>query len=512
NLTDFNFGVPLTPTPTSTPITTRRPPYDRFYDDRVSEVINQYGQWREQLGYDQAVQMTVNWLKGNLSSGPPVPTEISGANLGKSLPGEIWIYFADGHGVSLELSSGIHDTTTIEKSLQNNDLTSNKLFPTPIVSSNELTGFPIVNSKVLILAPYVYEAQSITSYNRPGQTVLPRGTRQFSNSVFSDLEQEFRSQGYTVDSVVTTDQDIAPDMDMIRNEYNNGVKYMVVPYNVNSGQGNNIIRPDHFKNLSNYGVIYIYTHGNGLSTNDLNSYGTSDIWDGIFCCNYCENDTELKRWINERLSRFDYYLFIPDPNDPELCDLNNPRTWGTWTFSYKADFYENTIDPSQGAYIELYSKHIRFVRRFFEQNQLNNPVHNSILYLSACYGWDLKDIFAGNGNVYLSYNKSSFQEWSGLTAYYYFYYLMHGFKKPSLIPGYIDGPYLEPPSGPMNVKQAYDILLTNRYGVNPDPYKYPFISPTKPHLFQDCELKIDTQNGLNDNTRLPISLPGNVYK
>jgi len=106
DLTDFNFGVLPTPTPTSTPTATptTRHPGDSFYDARVSEVFVQFEKWESEIGFNEAVKKTENWLKGNVTSEIPVPQEIVGANLGPSPSTELWIDFVGENSVCLQLS------------------------------------------------------------------------------------------------------------------------------------------------------------------------------------------------------------------------------------------------------------------------------------------------------------------------------------------------------------------------------------------------------------------------
>ena len=68
DLTGFYFGVPPTPTPIFTPTATPtlRPPYDKFYNEKVTEVLSHYDQWEIELGKIEANQHIIQWLNGQV--------------------------------------------------------------------------------------------------------------------------------------------------------------------------------------------------------------------------------------------------------------------------------------------------------------------------------------------------------------------------------------------------------------------------------------------------------------
>ena len=77
DMTGFNFGVPPTPTPTLTPtaIPSLPPPTDPYYEQIVSKVIEQKLKWQEELGVEQGVQKTVDWINGSVPE-KSLPEEI----------------------------------------------------------------------------------------------------------------------------------------------------------------------------------------------------------------------------------------------------------------------------------------------------------------------------------------------------------------------------------------------------------------------------------------------------
>ncbi|MEQ8172268.1 MAG: hypothetical protein ABRQ38_25515, partial [Candidatus Eremiobacterota bacterium] len=99
NLTDFNFGVPPAPTPTPTltpsPTPIGRSPIDSYYCETAMRIMIQKDRWVEDLGIEQAVQKTVNWLNGQLLDFP-IPQGIAQAKVDDQDPTILWIKFTDG--------------------------------------------------------------------------------------------------------------------------------------------------------------------------------------------------------------------------------------------------------------------------------------------------------------------------------------------------------------------------------------------------------------------------------
>ncbi len=79
---------------------TPQPTHD-FRDDRTAEVIIQFTDWEKELGREQAVQKTVDWLNGELQT-PAIPEGIKGA-FATCNNTFIWIDFEDGRSTTLNV-------------------------------------------------------------------------------------------------------------------------------------------------------------------------------------------------------------------------------------------------------------------------------------------------------------------------------------------------------------------------------------------------------------------------
>jgi len=372
------------------------------------------------------------------------------------------------------------------------------------ISSSDNGRVTTHSSNVLILAPFTYEQQGLRNADNT-DTILPPGTSTFSCRVYSELEKKLRDAGYEVKSIVTTDQDIEITSTPVPDNFLPETPSNIWITNIKDGKQDSFVRPDDFKNLNNYGVIYISTHGVGLTNEDPNSYGVPEPWDSMVCGPYCQNDWDLSLWVGANRKIGSYYKYIAlDPNDPNSAGTGMWKD-GWWSVVY---WHKKTYTIG-GQQVEVAFRFIRLTRKFFELNASN--VTNSIIYISSCYSGDLKYIFTGpeKNNVYLCYNKRSFQQWSDLLAYYYFHYLMYGFTEPEEIPGYTPTGE-EPSSPPMSAREAYNVLsgdspTYNKVKVNPDPFDYPD-NPGDPNdpvkFFKGCWLEIEGDP--NSDTYFPV--------
>jgi len=82
---------------------TMRPAKDPFYDHQVVALLSEFEKWKKELGTEDAIQRTIDWINGELPSGPPIPEGITKAYTepycGTSL---IVIEFRDGMVISIE--------------------------------------------------------------------------------------------------------------------------------------------------------------------------------------------------------------------------------------------------------------------------------------------------------------------------------------------------------------------------------------------------------------------------
>jgi hypothetical protein len=466
NLTGFNFGVPPTPTPTFTPSVTPTPREvtDKFYDVRVSNVVYQYNKWEKEFGTEQAIQKTADWLDKKVPD-VPVPEEITGANIDADNNNIMWIYFADGMSVFFDFTS---DNSTIDGSLS----TMNSQKITDNYNDDHLRSIYMPNSKiittksskVLMLAPFVWQEKS--------------DGLKLTHKVYTELADKLIGPDkdnplYEVKNVVTHRSDIVYGAQHW--DYDNPDK-LVVPYIISQTGGGvtNIVTPYDYMDMYNYGVIYIATHGLTLR----NVKDGRIIISGIYCGPFVEDDDDMRYWIHENKNK---------RLDPNHLD-------GLWTWEYGFQNWDPNalpldpdnlpIDPNIPNK-KICHKWLFLSNNFFKDQDFSG----SIIYMSACYSWDLKDTFT-SADIYLGHaNKDSglgqvsASQWSRPLAYYFFYYMMEGYKDPNDVPAYVKNS-ANPvgPARPMSVNEAYKALGDQK--VNPDPAPWGAPNPN----CRDCKL------------------------
>ena len=203
DVTGFNFGLPPTPTPpptaTSTPSVTPtlRPPEDPFYRNQVVKVINQYEQWENEFGNEEATQMTIDWLNGK--SAPPLPEGVVYGAVDYVDGSAIGVGFVDGMYQAFDTSTHfennannkipeklpvIKNEIVIKESNKNKNYKEN--FSSNITDSEVTTFKP---NKILILSAFDWEL------NVP-------------NISLENLVQDLESKGYDVTARITHTSDI----------------------------------------------------------------------------------------------------------------------------------------------------------------------------------------------------------------------------------------------------------------------------------------------------------------
>jgi hypothetical protein len=234
NLTGFNFGEEIIPTPTATEAPTATPTLhdfdDPFYTNSMSKVFVQYNQWEAEVGIEAALQKIIDWLNGNTSI--PHPEEINKAVKDKNNPYKIHIYFVDGMGVYFEIEQErieLYDNKLKKKN-------KNTLLLPPRFNKIPST---VSSSKILILAPFVWEEEENGS--------------DISLMVYSKIKDDLEKANYKVDCVMTRKS----DYDIIDNPVTKERVLMV-----KKGCEKNIVTPYDFSHMNDYGIIYIATHSN----------------------------------------------------------------------------------------------------------------------------------------------------------------------------------------------------------------------------------------------------------
>ena len=422
-------------------------PSDAFYRETAFKVAVQKWKWEDELGTEAGVQKTVDWLNGLVFDGPPVPEGVEGGLIDSSRSTSMWVGFEGGMWIQLygeapwdflgeeALSSG--SQRSYSKYNGNNN---SQKFSSSNINKNATT----VSNSILILAPFVY-SQRVTDF---AKTVY--------DDIANDLEainEDPNIPGYEIKKVVTDKSDLYEPqyLAVVNNERdpNTGIRYMdvspVLDPNVAADPNVTIVRPEDFRNIDNYGIIYIATHG---------------FLSGIAACPfyYCWDnasgeiveDTELRTWINN--------------NQDVMSDPNSPGTPGTWYLSFVAA----PDDPN--APIRTGTTMIVLKSNFFTGQGVSYA--NSIVYIDACQSMDFHNQNGGfnDAKAYLGYGNAegSYIPWTWQISGYFFHYLMYGFTSLQDMTDYnIDRLPALPHDRPMSVREALDVLT--EIGANPDP-------------------------------------------
>lgn len=144
-----NFVAEENFTPVPTPVWF--PLSDPYYTKPMGKIMAQFYTWEKEFGSEEAINMTVRWLNGELEE-PPVPENIVGASIPYELdPTFIQINYGNGHGkfFATDFPTGI-DSNSVEDPFEN-----------PIDFE---VGPPSINSAVIKITPTPAEIAYSDSY------------------------------------------------------------------------------------------------------------------------------------------------------------------------------------------------------------------------------------------------------------------------------------------------------------------------------------------------------------
>jgi len=461
DVTNFDFGV--------VPVSTPRPPSDPYYDNIISKVISQKREWTEELGVEQGVQKTVDWLN-DLAPEVPIPPEIAEviveAKVNEYDSKKMKLYFTNGMVWALEGYQGPLYFDTTNKSLQNKDLHDKTLDSIKFNAINSAEADTVKNSSVVILWPYMWQQFYGLTDPDVETTVYALGGILKENG-YDDVKCV---------SMRTFSDPLHPDPNAdIKFEFIEDPTWggMSDELRCKISKPDNIIRPQDFEDLDHYGVIYIATHGYS---------------DGIIACPAYFEDEKLNAWIDD------------------YKNLGKNSLLPNW--EYSTTEYLHILDPIGKG---MHCTAIKLTENFFYQQDFSG----SLVYINACESYKFHEN-AGfwDAKVYLGYNApredgTVASPWCDYLAYYYFYYLMYQFIDPMKV--YPEGFSYTPPDPlpapiPMSVRDAYEIL--KQVEATPDPHIYLDLPNAN-----DAELLLDTGvYGLNDNIYFPVPVTVIVNK
>jgi hypothetical protein len=453
DLTGFNFGVPMAPTPTLTPSATPtlRPRYDEFYNEKIAEVFYQYDQWETELGELEANQHTIQWLNGQLPDSPPIPDEIAGAtSIGN--PYDIWVEFKDGRTECISTSDPIimGEEGTDEALPKKEEI---KHLTHLTSSSNNTT---VKNANVIIISPYFWQYPSEL---QPEIQIMRKLRDNNYNALCIKTE---------CSSVTSLDK---RDMEFDWNPYplpDPNLKMYAKFYALN---WSNIITPDIFENIGKYGIIYINAHGGPININEKTFDPISVPPGAIFrmsCTVVAENRdrtirTPIENWVTE------HYL-------EEYRDFFGYHNKGWW-FYRNRELYNSSGDKRWVKELALTNYYFDYLNSKAETN-----FEGSLIYWNGCYSWQMRNSF-NTAKGFIGYDRSAAPFWAYPFAYDFFWFMMYGTKDCPKDPkgdGSLDIPNSPIPAGtptfdedkPLDARHALHVLRTHYY-VNPDPQRYP---------------------------------------
>jgi len=538
DMAGFNFGVPPTPTPTATPI----PITDTFCFDTSVNIMMQRDIWAQGSDITQAIQKTVQWLNGNVQNYPP-PQGVASADVDEYDPTIIWINFTDGKSRSIHYYPIIVDNTSDSQDSVPKEF--NKVYYSNL--SNKAT--TVGSAKVKILAPFGWQDTNSRSvenaiwkqlkdagYDEIGSVCKVTGNddikKHFANElteakyitdkaltdIANDNELKLnKAQKDTLKNLLQTQEKFDTKEDLLNKgllhgtpgalfsdeevdkiwNYMKNYSYckMTCSINYNKPGTPNIIRPEDFQDLANYGIIYIATHGSPTGINLGPKY-------------YKENgelDEVLKAWLD---------------------GYTEGKYFGDWNTCYV------TVIDSASPY---YKDKIPGVLEACELHAsvFDGDFSKSLVYINACNSYNFikqpGNPFSG-AKAYLGYDRFAGNNWARNISYYFFLYMIDGYEKPIMIFAEPNSPVPEansisdpsplPSSNPMSVRQAIEafskvIYNTTGKSANPDPHNY-FDTNKYPNKevqqAQGCTLTAGYNTDPNEEIYFPVPVTITVEK
>jgi hypothetical protein len=471
DVSGFNFGVPPTPTPTFTPSVTPtpRPPYDEFYNKKVSTVLYQYNQWEAELGKLEANQRIIKWLNGQLPGSPPIPDEISGAtSIGN--PYDIWVEFKDGKTVCISTLDPIRveDYNTDERLPEKEEI--KPLTHLTAASSNNNT---VKNADIIMISPYLWEVNGALRVEEHLCKYL-RGNGYEVTCINTNMDVKAHNDETPVPDDIYLDWDHPVPPEQILTPIPNPNKPLINCYIASTGNWDNILSPDVFETIGKYGIIYIQTHGGPIGEDPAKfnaDYPGTSLFRLSCTVDVLDRDkntrTKLETWTDKHSSE------------------EGHTKW--WFYRYR----EINLPLKPTAWV----RELALTNKFFDSINANQNFEGSLIYWCGCCSWHMRHSFT-RAKVYVGYDRFSNSQWAFPFAYDFFWFMMNGTKNCRNIKpqegNRLDMLNAPTPSGtpsfdedkPMDATEALN-TLGDYYKVNPDPGIYhptptPFVGPPPP--------------------------------
>ncbi|MEQ8192685.1 MAG: hypothetical protein ABRQ39_32265, partial [Candidatus Eremiobacterota bacterium] len=305
---------------------------------------------------------TVDWLNNQLPE-EPLPEHIAEAIKGASFspPDSMEYTYKNGLSYIIFGESYLSEEEDLSSSNDKKNLLNSSQSSVPTI---------VKNKEVLLLGPVCED----WSYN---------------DTIFTDLRADFQSKGFTVTYLdagggKVTHKPVRYDEDEKMYEYS-----CIIDPNAT-----HLVRPDDFKNLDQYGVIYINAHGDIRFDPDL---GANRMY--IQACPYYVDtegniDGDLKAFIDSDPDKL-YYKIGVIPFRP----------------------YKN-----KPTYYTCYYNSVLLTEKFYDEYIRPKDFSGSIVYLNGCYMWNMHedfDVFS-NAKVFVGTNDAIILNEMQLYSYYFF--------------------------------------------------------------------------------------------
>ncbi len=441
DLTGFDLPEGVQPTPTISPLNSE------FYSIPVLTVFNYYDDCLEQLGNpEEATQRCIDWLNGDLPSGPPVPEGVKEARICEGGNICFIIIFVDGFKIMIDPLSEEEKLRYITDIFVEEETQSSVTLDYTIQTSEVYT---IKNA--LFISPYEWELHGLyasASEDFAKENLIGENRYEFREK-YEDPPgsglYEIPQDGVKV--ISTTPREIK----FSKTETIDDMVYYELYMNIGDGYDfKDIVCPLDYKAIPQNDLVYILLH-----TENVGPLIPAD-----------------KHYL--RICPYVIYppVFTPTKFGPIYDFAQNHPEFEPLARKIDASKIDSTLSSNAVIY-DIVVPISYFTDEVKMSSSNNKPL---LMYLCACHSKVWSEYFINHGvKLYLG-NKHTltYAEWEMPLSYHLFKYMIFQSYPPYDVAGYtgstgIPGnPDWTPPIKPMD---AYDALMTLKYyHVNPASY------------------------------------------
>jgi hypothetical protein len=358
DVVDFHIPEWVQPTPTATPFP---PLLSIYYRKMSSQILQKKIDWMQELGPEPGTKKTVDWLNNKLPE-EPLPDSIAEA-IEKAA-------FCPPDSMEYTYKNGLKYVIFGESYLsEEEDLSSLNDKKVLLNSSQSSVPTIVKNKEVLLLGPVCEDWD-------------------YNDKIFTNLREDFQSKGFIVKYLHAGGGQLTHKY--VR--YDEDEKMMYEYSCTMEPNAKYLVRPDDFKNLDQYGVIYINAHGDIRPDENTSSHTMY-----IQACPLYETADGLI--------------------DPEL-----------WAFALNKDniqcFAVGVIPfyPTKYTIFPCYYNSVLLTEKFYDQYIKPKDFSGSIVYLNGCNMWNMHedfDVFS-NAKVFVGTKGGIVLKEMQLYSYYFF--------------------------------------------------------------------------------------------